>query len=101
MTKSIYVSKINLNESINCLLMEDKEVRTKIFLKMHAFIDYLQAINDVYKKLEDHNSTKKRRLLIVFDDVIVDMESNKKLSAIVTELFLRGRKLNISFIFIS
>ena len=37
----------------------------------------------------------------MFDDVIVDMESNKKLSAIVTELFLRGRKLNISFIFIS
>ena len=41
------------------------------------------------------------RLLIVFDDMIADMESNKKLSPIITELFLRGRKLNISLVFIS
>ena len=40
-------------------------------------------------------------MLIVFGDMAADMESNKKLSAIVTELFLRRRKLNISFIFIS
>ena len=39
-------------------------------------------------------------MLIVFDDMIVDMESNKKLSPIVTELFLRGRKLKISLVFI-
>ena len=44
---------------------------------------------------------KKRRVLILFDDVIVDMESNKKLIPEVTELFLRGRKLNISLVFIS
>ena len=55
-------------------------------------IDYWQTNND----LEDYNPEKKRRVLIVFDDMIADMESNKKLSAIVTELFLRGRKLNIS-----
>ena len=41
------------------------------------------------------------RVLIVFDDMIADMESNQKLSPIVTELFLRGRKLNISFFLIS
>ena len=38
-------------------------------------------------------------MLIAFDDVIADMEANKKLSPIVTELFLRGRKLNISLVF--
>ena len=44
---------------------------------------------------------KKRRVLIVFDNMIADMESNKKLSRIVIELFLIGRKLNISIVFIS
>ena len=44
---------------------------------------------------------QKRRMLIVFDDLIGGIESNKKLSAIVTELFLRGRKLDISLVFIS
>ena len=64
-----------------------------------AFIDYSQTIDDVYENLEDYNSTKKNRVWIVFDDMIADMESNKKLIPIVTELFLRGRKLNISLVF--
>ena len=61
----------------------------------NTFIDYSQKIY-VYENLEDYNPTKKRRVLIVFDDMIPDMEPNKKLSPIVTGLFLRGRKLNIS-----
>ena len=51
--------------------------------------------------MEDYNPAKKRIVLIVFDDMIADMESNKKLSPMVTELILRGRKLNISLVFIS
>ena len=43
-----------------------------------AFIDYSQTIDDVYEILEGYNLTKKRRMLIVFDDMIADMESNKK-----------------------
>ena len=66
-----------------------------------AFIDYSQTIDDVYKNLKDYNQTKKRRVLIVFDDMIADMESKKILSSVVTELFLRGRKLNILLVFIS
>ena len=61
-----------------------------------AFIDYSQKIDDVYENLEYHNPTKKRRVLMVFDDMIADMKSNKKLRPIVTELFLRGRELTIS-----
>ena len=61
----------------------------------------MKKINDAYKNLEDYNPAKKRRVLIVFDDTIPDMESNKKLSPKVTELFLRGRKLNIVFVFIA
>ena len=50
---------------------------------------------------EDYNPNKKRKILIVFDDIIADMLSNKKLNPIVTELFVRGRKLNISLVFIT
>ena len=64
-------------------------------------IDYSQTIDDVYENLEDYNPTNKRRVLIVFNDMITDMESNRKLSPTVTELFLRGTKLNISLVFIS
>ena len=66
-----------------------------------TFIDYSKTTDDVYENLEDSNPTKKRRVLIVFDDMMADMESNKNLSPIVTGLFLRGRKLNISLVFIS
>ena len=50
---------------------------------------------------EDYNPNKKRKILIVFDDIIPDMLSNKKLNPIVTELFVRDRKLNISLVFIT
>ena len=66
-----------------------------------AFIDYSQTIDDVYENLKDYNPTKKEKLLIVFDDMITDVESNKELSFIVTKLFLRETKLNISLSFIS
>ena len=69
-----------------------------ILKKPKAFIDYYsQRIDDLYDNLEDYNPTNKRIVLVVVDDMIADMESHK----IVTELFLRGRKLNISLIFIS
>ena len=58
-------------------------------------------IHDVYKNIEDYNPGKKRKVLIVFDDMIADMINNNKLDSIVTELFIRGRKLNISIVFIS
>ena len=66
-----------------------------------AFIDYSQAIGDADENLEDYNPAKKRRVLIVFNNMIADMKSNKKLILIVTALFLRGRKLNILLIFMS
>ena len=66
----------------------------------NVFIGYSQTIHDIYETLEDYNPTKKRTVLIVFDD-IVDLESNQKLSPIVFELFLMRRKLSISLVFIS
>ena len=58
-------------------------------------------MQDGYKNIEEYNLGKKRKVLIVFDDMIADMINNKKLNPIVTELFIRGRKLNISIVFIT
>ena len=58
-------------------------------------------MQDVYKNIEEYNSRKKRKKLIVFNDMIADLISNKKLNSIVTELFIRGRKLSISLVFIA
>ena len=58
-------------------------------------------MQDVYKNIEDYNPNKKRKILINFGDMIADMINNKRLNPIVTELFIRGRKLNISIVFIT
>ena len=64
-----------------------------------AFIDYSNDMHDVYKNIDDYNLDKENKILIVFDDKIADMIHNKKLNSIVTKLFIRGRKLNISLVF--
>ena len=58
-------------------------------------------MQDVYKDIEEYNLGKKSNVLIVFDDMIADMINNKKLNSVVTELFIRGRRLNISIVFIT
>ena len=65
-----------------------------------AFIEYSNDMQDVYKNIDEYNPDKENKILIVFDDMIADMINNKKLNSIVTELFIRGRKLNISLVFI-
>ena len=55
----------------------------------------------VYKNTEEYNLGKKREVLIVFHDMIVDMRNNEKLNPVVIELFIRDRKLNISIVFIT
>ena len=62
-----------------------------------AFMEYSNDMQDVYKNIEDYNPIKQRKVLIMFDDMI----NNNKLNPIVTELFIRGRKLNISIVFIT
>ena len=64
-------------------------------------MEYSNDMQDVHKNIEDYNPIKKRKILIVFDDMIADMINNNKLNPVVTELFIRGRKLNISIVFIT
>ena len=66
-----------------------------------AFIEYSNDMHDVYKNIDEYNPDKENKILIVFDDMIADMINNKKLNSIVTELFIRDRKLNISTVFIT
>ena len=56
-------------------------------------------MDDIYKNIEEYNPNEKCKIFIVFD-MIVDMLNNKNLNLVVGELFIRGRKLNISFVFI-
>ena len=58
-------------------------------------------MRNVYKNINYYNPDKENKILIVFDDMIADMIQNKKLNSIVTELFIRGRKLNIYLVFIT
>ena len=58
-------------------------------------------MDDFYKSIEEYNPNKNHKILILFDDFIIDIASNKKLNPVVTELFIRVGKLNISLIFIT
>ena len=58
-------------------------------------------MDDVYNNIDDYNPKRRRKILIVFDDMIADIMTNKKFQAIIKELFIRCRKLNISLVFIT
>ena len=78
------------------LITGSEKVGTKKLRNSKTFIDYSQTIDDVHEKLEGYNLTKKKKkMFIEFDDMMVVMEANKKLSPIVGELLLRRRNLNI------
>ena len=64
-------------------------------------MEYSNNMHDVYQNIEDYNPGKKRKIIKAFDDMIADMINNKKLNPVVTELFIRGRKLNISIVSIT
>ena len=66
-----------------------------------GFTEDSNNMDDVYKNIDESNPDNENKILIVSDDMIADMIHSKKLNSIVTELFIRGRKLNISLVFIT
>ena len=66
-----------------------------------AFFEYSNYLSDVYKNITECNPNKENKISIVFNDRIADMASTKKLGSIVTELFIRRKKFNISLVFIA
>ena len=65
-----------------------------------AFIEYSNTMNDVYENIDLYNPNRQRKVLIVFDDMIADVMTNKKFQSIIKELFIRCTKINISLVFI-
>ena len=76
-------------------MIKEKNTGLKHFNDLKAFIEYSIDIQDVYKNIDEYNIDKDRKILIVFDNMIADMINNNKLNSIVTELFIRGIKLNM------
>ena len=83
------------------LINKRESTGLKHFNDPNAFIEYSKDMQDIYKNIDEYNPGKKRKTLIVFDDMIADTINNKKLNSIVTELFIIVRKLNISIVFIT
>ena len=80
-------------------------IREKVGLKRlnnpRVFVKCSNDMCNVYPNINYYNPDKENKILIVFDDMIVDMIQNKKLNSKVAKLFIRGRKLNISLVFIT
>ena len=74
---------------------------TKHINNPNAFIECSNTMDDAYENINDYNSSRKRNILIIFNDMILDIMSNKKFQAIIKKLFIRCRKLNISLAFIT
>ena len=67
----------------------------------NAFIECSNTIDDIYENIDEYNPNKKRKILVVFNEMIADIMSNKKIHAITKELFIRCKKLNIPLVFIT
>ena len=83
------------------LINKRESIGLKHFSDPKAFIEYSNDMHDVYGNINYYNPDKENKILIVFGDMIADMIHNKELNSIVAELFIRGRKLNISLAFIT
>ena len=99
MDKIYLYAKDSFEKKYQYSIHKHEKVGLDHFKDPRVFMEYSNDMQDVYKNIEDYNPGKKRKILIVFDDMIADMINNKKLNPVVTELFIRGRKLNISIVF--
>ena len=98
----IYVYAKDLEEPKYQFLIKKREsTGIKNLNDPNAFIEYSNTMDGVYNNIDDYNSKRKRKVLIVFDDMIADIMTKKNFQAIIKELFIRCRKLNISLVFIT
>ena len=98
----IYLYAKDLSESNYEYLIRIRETAgIKHLNDSKAFIECSNKMNDVYENIDNYNPKRKRKILIVFDDMIADIMANKKFQSIIKELFIRYRKLNILLLFIT
>ena len=77
------------------LIKKQQDAGIKHLNDLNAFIESSNTMDNVYENIDDYNTNRKRKVLIVFDDMIADIISSKKFQAVVKELFIRWRELNI------
>ena len=94
-------AKDSYEDKYQFLIKKRETIRLKHFNDPKAFIEYSNDMHNVYKNIDYYNPNKENKILIVFDHMIANMINNKKLNSIITELFIRGRKLSISLVFIT
>ena len=98
----IYLYAKNTDEKKYKFLINKREqAGLKNLNDLHAFIEYSNDMNDVFDNIDDYNKNRDKKVLIIFDDMIADIMRSAKFKAIVKELFIRCRKLNISTVFIT
>ena len=88
-------------EKYQCLINKREQAGIKNLNDPHAFIEYSSDMNDVLEDINNYNKKRDKKVLIVFDDMIADIEYNKNFKRIIKELFYRARKINVSIIFIT
>ena len=69
--------------------------------KTFAFIECSNTTDDIYENIDDYNSSRQRKILIEFHDMIADIMTNKTFQVIIKEHFIRCRKVNTSLVFIT
>ena len=98
----IYLYARDLNEpKYKILIKKRKDAGIKHLNDPNAFIECSNTMDDVYENIHDYNSSRKRKILIVFDDMIASIMTNKRFQAIIKKLFIICRKLSISLVFIT
>ena len=98
----IYLYARDLSKPKYELLIKKREdVGIKHVNYSKAFIECSNTMDDIYEKINDYSSIRKRKKIIVFDDMIANIMTNRRFQAITKELFIRCRKLNISLVFIT
>ena len=98
----IYLYAKDINEpKYEHLINKREQARIKNLNDPHAFIEYPDDMDDVLDDINSYNKNRDEKVLIVFDDIIADIEYNKNFKRIIKELFYRGRKINASIVFIT
>ena len=98
----IYLYAKDLGESKYEHLIKNREnAGIKHLNDIKALVEYSNTMNDVYENIDLYNPNKQRKVLVIFDDMISDIMTNKKFQSIIKELFIRCRKINISLVFIT
>ena len=83
------------------LINKREQAGIKTLNDPHAFIEYSDDMNDVLDDINNYNKNRDKKVLIAFDDMIADIEYNKKFKRIIKEVFYRARKINVSIVFIT